>query len=86
MLVSFPLDLEALDMGEADLCSLLDNLKFVPNLRSLSLMGNPQGQAVTLMVPYLLNQRHLGFLDFSTRVLFRRTSELCSGGDQSEKD
>ena len=58
------LDLEALDMGEADLCSLLDNLKFIPNLWTLSLMGNPLGQAVRLMVPYLLNQQHLGSLKF----------------------
>ena len=58
------LDLEALDMGEADLCSLLDNLKFIPNLWTLSLMGNPLGQAVRLMVPYLLNQQHLGCLKF----------------------
>ena len=58
------LDLEVLDMGEADLCSLLDSLKFIPNLVSLSLMGNPQGQAVRLMVPYLLNQQHLTFLLF----------------------
>ena len=58
------LDLEALDMGEADLCSLLDNLKFIPNLWTLSLRGNPLGQAVRLMVPYLLNQQHLGFLHF----------------------
>ena len=50
--------LEALDMGEADLCSLLDNLKVIPNLWGLSLMGNPLGQAVRLMVPYLLNQHH----------------------------
>ena len=52
------LRLEALDMGEADLRSLLDNLKFIPNLWALSLMGNPLGQAVRLMVPYLLNKRH----------------------------
>ena len=56
------LQLEALDMGEADLCSLLDNLKFIPNLWGLSLMGNPLGQAVRLMVPYLLNQQRLGCL------------------------
>ena len=58
------LDLEALDMGEADLCSLLDNLKFIPNLWTLSLRGNPLGQAVRLVVLYLLNQQRLRFLDF----------------------
>ena len=56
------LGLEALDMGEADLCSLLDNLKFIPSLWALSLMGNPLEQAVRLMVPYLLNQQHLSCL------------------------
>ena len=58
------LQLEALDMGEADLCGLLENLKFIPNLRSLSLMGNPLGRAVRLMVPYLLNQQHPLVLHF----------------------
>ena len=48
------LQLEALDMGEADLSGLLENLKFIPRLRFLSLRGNPLGQAVKLMVPYLL--------------------------------
>ena len=58
------LELEALDMGEADLCGLLENLKFIPDLSTLSLMGNPLGQAVRLMVPYLLNQQHLLLLQF----------------------
>ena len=57
------LELEALDMGEADLCGLLENLKFIPDLSTLSLMGNPLGQAVRLMVPYLLNKQDL-FLQF----------------------
>ena len=57
------LELEALDMGEADLCGLLENLKFIPDLSTLSLMGNPVGQAVRLMVPYLLNKQDL-FLQF----------------------
>ena len=48
------LKLEALDMGEADLCGLLEILNFIPDLRLLSLMGNPLGQALRLMVPYLL--------------------------------
>ena len=58
------LELEALDMGEADLCGLLENLKFIPELRTLSLMGNPLGKAVRLMVPYLLNKHHYLYLQF----------------------
>ena len=58
------LQLEALDMGEADLCGLLENLKFIPDLISLSLVGNPLGKAVRLMVPYLLNRQHPLFLHF----------------------
>ena len=58
------LELEALDMGEADLCGLLENLKFIPNLSTLSLMGNPLGKAVRLMVPYLLNKQHYLHLQF----------------------
>lgn len=57
------LQLEAF-MGEADLSALLVNLKFIPNLESLSLMGNPLGQAVKLMVPHLLNQQHFLFFRF----------------------
>ena len=58
------LQLEALDMGEADLSALLENLKFIPHLECLSLMGNPLGQAVKLMVPHLLNQQHFLFIKF----------------------
>ena len=58
------LDLEALDMVEADLCGLLENLKFIPDLSTLSLMGNPLGKAVRLMVPYLLNKQHYLHLQF----------------------
>ena len=58
------LQLEALDMGEADLCGLLENLKFIPDLISLSLVGNTLGKAVRLMVPYLLNRQHPLFLHF----------------------
>ena len=58
------LQLEALDMGEADLCGLLENLKFIPDLISLSLVGNPLGKAVWLMVPYLLNRQRPLFLHF----------------------
>ena len=67
------LQLEDLDMGEADLSSLLENLKFTPDLRSLLLMGNPLGQAVRSMIPYLLEQQKLEV------VYFRQ-------GDCSEED
>ena len=76
-LCSFPslevLVLEDLDMGEADLSDLLKNLKFTPDLRSLSLMGNPLGHAVRSMIPYLIEQQKLKV------VFFRR-------GDCSEED
>ena len=65
--------LEDLDMGEADLSDLLKNLKFTPDLRSLSLMGNPLGHAVRSMIPYLIEQQKLKV------VFFRR-------GDCSEED
>ena len=67
------LQLEDLDMGEADLSSLLENLKFTPDLRSLLLMGNPLGHAVRSMIPYLLEQEKLEV------VYFRQ-------GDCSEED
>ena len=67
------LQLEDLDMGEADLSSLLENLKFTPDLRSLLLMGNPLGHAVRSMIPYLLEQQKLEV------VYFRQ-------GDCSEED
>ena len=67
------LELEDLDMCEADLSDLLKNLKFTPDLRSLSLMGNPLGHAVRLMIPYLIEQRKLKL------VLFRRRD--CSEED-----
>ena len=67
------LKLEDLDMGEADLSDLLENLKFMPDLISLSLMGNPLGRAVRSMVPYLINQQKL------EELYFRR-------GDCSEED
>ena len=53
------LRLASLYMGEADLFSLLENLKYIPDLRSLYLMGNPLSHAVRLMVPYLLKQKKL---------------------------
>ena len=53
------LKLEDLDMDEGDLSGLLENLKFTPDLRTLNLMGNPLGQAVRSMIPYLLEQQRL---------------------------
>ena len=53
------LRLEYLDMCEADLSDLLKNLKFTPDLRRLSLLGNPLGHAVRSMIPYLLKQHKL---------------------------
>ena len=65
--------LEDLDMGEADLSDLLENLKFTPYLHYLHLEGNPLGHAVRSMVPYLIEQQKLEV------VYFRR-------GDCSEED
>ena len=67
------LQLEKLDMGKADLCSFLENLKYIPDLQDLNLMDNPLSQAVRLMAPYLLQQKKL------VRVRFRE-------GDVSEED
>ena len=61
------LKLEDLDMGEADLSGLLENLKFTPDLRSLHLMGNPVGHAVRSMIPYLFEQQKLEEVYFQTR-------------------
>ena len=65
--------LKELDMGEADFCSFLENLKYIPDLQDLYLVDNPLRQAVRLMVPYLLEQKKL------VRVYFRE-------GDVSEED
>ena len=67
------LHLQDLDMGEADLCSFLENLKYIPDLQGLYLMHNPLSQAVRLMAPYLLQQKKL------VLVWFRQ-------GDASEED
>ena len=58
------LQLEDLDMGEADLSDLLKNLKFTPDLRILSLIGNPLGHAVRSMIPYLMEQKNLEVVYF----------------------
>ena len=60
------LDLDDLDMDEADLSGLLENLKFTPNLRSLHLGGNPVGHAVRSMIPYLFEQQKLEEVYFQT--------------------
>ena len=67
------LQLECLDMGEADLSSFLENFKYIPDLQELSLRDISLRQAVRLMAPYLLQQKKL------VRVWFRR-------GDASEED
>ena len=67
------LQLQDLDMGEADLCSFLENSKYIPDLQGLYLMDNPLRQAVRLMTPYLLQQKKL------EGVWFRQ-------GDASEED
>ena len=67
------LQLEDLDMGEADLSSFLENLIYIPDLEELYLMDNPLSQAVRLMAPYLLQQKKL------VTVWFR-------GRDASEED
>ena len=67
------LHLEDLDMCEADLSGVLENLKFTPNLRRLHLGGNPLRHTVRLMVPYLCKQQNL------ESVIFRPGD--CSKGD-----
>ena len=58
------LHLEDLDMSEADLFGLLENLKFTPDLKRLDLRGNPLGHAVRSMIPYLLEQQNLEVVYF----------------------
>ena len=67
------LQLSDLDMDEADLFGLLENLKYIPYLGHLYLLDNPLGQVVRLMAPHLLEQNKL------EKVYFRR-------GDLSEED
>ena len=66
------LGLNSLAMCEADLCGLLENLKFTPDLQSLELRNNPLNHAVKLMVPYLLEQRKLENVTFGRRDCSRR--------------
>ena len=58
------LALEDLDMDEADLSDVLKNLKFTPDLRFLSLMGNLLRHAVRSMIPYLMEQKNLEVVYF----------------------
>ena len=53
------LQLTDLDIGEADVPGLLENLKFMPDLRVLHLWKNSLGPAIRLMVPYLLKHQNL---------------------------
>ena len=66
------LGLNSLAMCEADLCGLLENLKFTPDLQCLELRNNPLNHAVKLMVPYLLEQRKLENVTFGRRDCSRR--------------
>ena len=66
------LGLNSLAMCEADLCGLLENLKFTPDLRCLELRNNPLNHAVKLMVPYLLEQRKLEIVTLGRRDCSRR--------------
>ena len=66
------LGLNSLAMCEADLCGLLENLKFTPDLQCLELRNNPLNHAVKLMVPYLLKQRKLENVTFGRRDCSRR--------------
>ena len=53
------LQLTDLHIGEADVPGLLENLKFMPDLRVLHLWNNSLGPAIRLMVPYLLKHQNL---------------------------
>ena len=68
------LHLERLDMGETDFLSLLRNMKFIPKLRLLSLIGNPLGHAVRQIVPHLLKLQ-------SVRHVFFEPGTDCSEED-----
>ena len=68
------LKLEHLDMGETDFFSLLENMKFIPKLRRLSLIGNPLGHAVRQIVPHLLKLQSL-------RSVFIKSGADCSKED-----
>ena len=68
------LRLVRLNTGETDLFSLLENMKFIPKLRRLSLIGNPLGHAVRQIVPHLLQLQNL-------RLVFFEPGTDCSDED-----
>ncbi len=47
--------LKDLNIDEHDLRGLLESFRFIPNLKMLSLSGNPLGHAVTSIVPHIRN-------------------------------
>ena len=68
------LRLVRLNIGETDFFSLLENMKFIPKLRRLSLIGNPLGHAVRQIVPHLLQLQNL-------RLVFFEPGTDCSDED-----
>ena len=55
------LHLKDLKMDEQDLCGLVENFRFVTNLKMLNLKGNSLGRAVRSIVPHI---HHLPMLQF----------------------
>ena len=53
------LDLRKLDLSECDLCSLLENFRFIPYLQELNLSQNPLGHALRFIVPHVINLQKL---------------------------
>ena len=53
------LDLSMLNMDEHDLRGLLESFQFIPNLQLLNLSDNPIGDAVTSIVPHVVNLKKL---------------------------
>ena len=52
-------------MDERDLRGLLESFRFIPNLKKLNLSGNRLGQAVTSIVPHVINLPKLDLLDIN---------------------
>ena len=57
------LELVLLNMDEHDLPGLLESFPFIPNLQKLNLSGNPLGDAVTCIAPYVTNLKTLHYDD-----------------------
>ncbi|KAJ7382714.1 Leucine-rich repeat-containing protein 43 [Desmophyllum pertusum] len=57
------LHLDKLNMDERDLRGLLESLRFIPNLETLNLSGNPLGLAVTSIVLHVNKVPKLYCLD-----------------------